>query len=430
MKRGAICLIAVGVWLVVCSLGIAQTEPTEKTKEERKFPDDYPYPGSRQGLNPGIAAHSWSIDFASDIARMCSTKGFPDSISPIFRLNAIVTEGDIDSMKRLHYEREIQLAIMSSLLYHYLTLQESDGRPNEETQRRWESLRASIRLVLPLYVEKIHVLTNAKGAKEYNEFSDLFRKGARVNVGAKGSTTLIASLLMEQAIVPAMSPEPPGWKPTYYPDKIALDKLLLKHPDGDSLDAMVMLSAVPNSVLQTAGNRSISGSTSGKEKNLFSELFKTSESPSITFLPIGNLAQRVVTELKVKGFMRTMISHHDYDFIGTDIETWGAPICLNTHAAYSEDSRDNHKIQWIRHIIYRILSNLDEKSGLPEGTHSKGGTNQWKAVARNLREIHHGTVNWKDFGFERHPDPVLGSIIEEWMRRKAGPKDTKVEQIE
>ena len=123
--------------LLFCFFGLgafvcAQEPEPESQSKKPGFPIGYPYPGlakMERGAAPGMAGgstESRSIYLAEDIARMCRTLGHasskgspPDLINPNFRLNVMVTEGDLDSLNRLRKEDNIQLAMISSAIWHY-----------------------------------------------------------------------------------------------------------------------------------------------------------------------------------------------------------------------------------------------------------------------------------------------------------------------
>ena len=322
-------------------------------------------------------------------------------------------------------------------------------------------------LVFPLYLEKIHVVIHSRNEDRFKDWADLFKKKAKVNVGTEGAGGMLTAALLEKVVQQSLD-DAPGWTPTYFPDAIALGKLFAPVREGESpeLDAVVLVGGVPIRALSSFPIKALSNYNlyealfkdsdqnnpfpadpvsvpepsleepqpqpresppPTRKRSLFTRLFggTDKESNHLSLLPMGQDVVTALDNMNDSPFVRTGINPDDYKHasVSSPIETIGVPICMVTHALYSDDlPRESHRILWIRHIIYRILSQLDEEAGLVEGFYPRAGTDQWKAVARNLRDLHEGTTKWDDFGWKRHPDPVLKSIIDEWMERKLKPK--------
>ncbi len=392
----------------------------------------YSYPGSRpsKSVNPGIAGGSSSgfyIRMAEDIANLCSAYGrVDDPKNPRFRLNVVATQGGFDSVKRLRSESEVQLAIVQSDLWFFAKKLSNPDDPfgaqlSAGKRASWASMAESIRLVLPLYTEKIHIVVapSRKGTSgnQYADLMDLFEKQARVSVGTQGSGSMITCTLLEQIITSELQRtdrESPRWIKRYLPASVALDRLVAKDvPPDDRIDAVILVGGVPYPALEKFGLRQ------AKEKGLFRQ--RTNQVVELALLPIGDEVDEMLDRHPEFEYVETSFKGGDYEFLtgdGTEIPTRGVTACLVTHKDYlptaSADSR--HKIQWVRHVLFRVLSRLDQGSttGLVEDFGPPNAEGRWKEVWENLERMKQAKLDWSSYGWERHDDQVLRQLLDTW----------------
>jgi len=428
------------------------TPPPTRAFSEIKLSTVEPKYMLERGVSPGIASGTHVgiyIRFAEDIARM--VKNHP--VTPpqkALRLNVFATDGAFDSLKRLRTEDEVQLAIVQSDLWYYAR---KNGPPDGGTvvtnsdeariQNAWKDIYDNIRLLLPLYQEKIHILVKPKDktAGTYKDLSDLFKKEARVGIGREGSGGYVTCTLLEEIIA---RPGQKRWKPSFDDTETALRKLVGKDktgkdlPGGPSLDAVILVGGVPFPPLVDFGVEHV------KEKarnNLVRDLFSAEQVvPQMALLEFGAEADALVEASEFEGYLPTEIDSEDYSFLQKEkVKTRAITACLVTHAKYNDGAgKEAHKIGWVRHILYHILYNLNPNTdtGLVDSYGQPLAGTKWLETARMLRRIYMtpaeqeaelksgewtgGVVTWKSFGWELHGDVKkdgLQDILNGWGKQ-------------
>jgi TRAP-type uncharacterized transport system substrate-binding protein len=392
------------------------------------------YPGLQpleRGVSPGIASGTHVgvyIRFAEDISNLCERYEEGPG-RPKFRLNVFATEGAFDSLKRLRKEDEVQLAIVQSDLWYYAKLFGSPSTSPAKTQSKvekiqdsWREISQDIRMLLPLYEESIHILVRPedKAAGKFKDLTDLFLKEARVNIGTKGSGAFVTCTLLEQILTQA-----PGgtggkrWKPSYDGTEAALSRLVNK--EDDSLDAVILVGGVPFPALEKFGVDHLKRTPT---RNLFKDL--TSEpkiAPQMALLPFGETADQLMDgNLDFKGYLPAKIEVSNYTFLQTEsapVKTRSIMACLVTHAKYNDAAgKEAHKIQWVRHILYRVLNKMrpNSESGLVDDFGVPHAGDKWKETARNLQRVNQKIdgMTWDSFGWKLHDDRVLREMLSTW----------------
>lgn len=398
------------------------------------------YPGIVQlerGVSPGIASGSHTgiyIRFAEDIANLCA-KYDEGGGKDRFRLNVFATQGGFDSLKRLRKEDEVQLAIVQSDLWYYAKLygnpQNALGRkqsPEElRIQTSWKEIFDNIRLLLPLYEEKIHILVRPedKASGKYKDLTDLMMNEARVNVGTPGSGIMVTCTLLEEMMSRGVTGGK-KWKPSYFDTDTALRRLTDKKES--TLDAVIIVGGVPFPALDRFTVETIKEK---KMKNLVRDLFVGDQVVAqLALLPFGSKADDLMDKSSdFKGYLPTEIQTDDYPFLDKEsapIKTRAIMACLVTHARYNPSAgKESHKILWVRHILYRVLSKLRANSeyGLVEDYGVPLAGNKWLDAATNLQNLNQGNngLSWQgSFGFPLHDDPLVQEMLRSWGQGLAG----------
>jgi len=424
--------------------------------------DIYPYRGTVQperGVNPGIAGGPHSglyLRFAEDISEMCYHG------DPRIRLNVFSTKGSFDSIKRLRTEDEVQIAIVQSDIWYYALKHSSPEHMAEmhptqadsEVMDVWENIENDISLITPLYTEAIHVLIREDAKTEYKDFMDLISGGATVNVGAPGSGAAITCTLLEEILLHHSAKEV-TWNKRNFRTEYALELLSRpksKNEGDDKLDAVILVGGVPFPPLEKFGLRRI------KEEVTKDRLFGLTESTEVVekevgelrMVPFGEEATRIIrgNAENFGGYFPTEIEPNSYSFLTKNaepIQTLGITACLVTHSDYNEDAgEESHKINWVRHIVKRMLMTLSTDPNSEYGLDPNFGVpragKMWKEVSENLSVIHpdhdvwvnnpgeQPQVHWNDFGWQRHPDNKLITMVDIWMERY-GLRDDKAPRI-
>jgi len=384
------------------------------------FPDNNRYPGrvvaTGRGTNPGIASGSSSgyyIRFGEDIATMCSNYGISPSSGdpnylrfPRFRVNVYATEGGFDSIKRLRGENEVQLAIVQSDLWYYANRYRKPVNAgyavNKKVHDAWGYIADHIQLVLPLYEEKIHLVVKPGSETKYKDLIGLFENQARIAVGGSSSGSMITATMLQESILNnwdnSWGPKK-SWKPVQLGADAALNDLVTNSRD---IDAVLLVGGVPYPALEKYGLEKL-------KKGLFGQQTKS----DIVLLPFGRADAVFDKMTEFKGYLPTKITNKDYKFLGDDfkeVDTRGVTACLVTHKAYTTDSKESHKILWVRHITYRILSKLDPNSdtGLPSDFGPPRADDMWKRVKP--------PKSWDEYGWSRHEDPWLNKMVDAWAK--------------
>jgi len=416
--KTAISLMAIGGCILVSGMSPAQAQ------SDLRGIDIGPYPGPAPNArsNPGIATGSPSglyIRMAEDMASLCAKPR--DSSLTAFRLNVVATEGGLDSVKRLRMEGDVQMAIAQSDLFYYAR-QASDATTTTgswlppKTRESWLQIAEDTRLIVPLFTEKIHIVVTPSGKTRFQDLMGLFRSKARVSVGTTGSGSMITCSLIEDMILRHMKAkgEPQvSWKPHYLPAEPALAKLV---SGEEELDAVILVGGVPYPALEKfAMNHVNAGFLKGNVSV-----------PQLTLLPFGKEADAAVeSDPGFKGYVPTVIGANEYPFLAgedKEIATRGVTACLVTHKAYTADGKTvegRQKLLWVRHVVLRMLSNLDQssESGLTRQFGTPQGGTQWKEVWGNLLNLETAAISWESYGWKRHDDPVLRQMVDTWAKR-------------
>lgn len=441
MKQiGTLLFLAV---LTICQVSILQAQ---RSYFDLGFPSSkHPYPTNKSTsrVNPGIATGSSSgfyVRFGEDIAKLCANYGIslngtdPNRLRfPKFRLNVYATQGGFDSVKRLRYEREVQLGIVQSDLRYFASKMyrdEADPRKKEA----WRQIANSIKLVLPLYKEKIHIVVRPEAKGQYKDLAGLMSSGATVNIGQVSSGGMITCMMIEDTIINSRSWRQKygnrSWRPAYESTEAALDMLV--RPGRDPMDAVILVGGTPFPALRNFGmNWAI-------EKKLFSGA-DAKKTPQLALLPVGPEARELLcpedhaggiqnfnqyNDASVSCYVPDEIPGNEYKFMGDvknppNIDTVGVYACLVTHSAYGKSTgRDAHKIDWVRHILYRILTKLDQYSeyGLPHDFGIPRAGKKWKEV-KAFPGMSSSEKNWeKIYGWPRHEDPIVRAMMDAWAR--------------
>lgn len=410
---------------------------------ELNFPSSsHPFPdnvGSSK-VNPGIATGSSSgiyMRFGEDIAKLCANYGIPLTSSdpnryryPKFRVNVYATQGGFDSVKRLRYEREVQLAIVQSDLRYFATQRIKDEY-DPKKREAWRQIADEIKLVLPLYREKVHILVRPKDKDRFKDLTGLMKAGATVNVGQISSGGMITCLMLEEIIKNSREWKSGGnrtWKPRYHPEDAALDMLAGTNP-RDRVDAVILVGGVPYPALKNYGvNWAV-------KKGLFKAGVESQ--PELALLPVGAEAQDILANSEFGGYHKDQINVQDYEFMGQSaevVDTVGVYSCLVTHSSYTPKSSEPHKIEWVRHILFRILTKLDPTSdyGLPHDFGVPRAGDKWKEV-QPIAGLGSEAKYEELYGWPRHDDPILREMLDLWSQGSnsagGGPSTSVVDPI-
>jgi TRAP-type uncharacterized transport system substrate-binding protein len=416
----------------------------QRSLYEMGFPSSkHPYPDSvgSPRVNPGIATGSSSgfyVRFGEDIAKLCANYGISLSSSdpnrfryPKFRVNVYATQGGFDSVKRLRYEREVQLAIVQSDL-RYFASKMIDEELDPKKKEAWRQIANEVKLVLPLYKEKVHILVRPEDKARFKDLAGLMKAGATVNVGQISSGGMITCLMLEDTITRSRNWRQDGnltWKRRYHPTDAALD-MLVGNNTSDRVDAVILVGGVPYPALKNFG----------MDWAVTKGLFKTglAEKPQIALLPVGAEAKELLcphdhesgrhighVHNYIGCYVPDTINTQDYKFLGEgggQIETVGVYSCLVTHSSYGASTRDTHKIEWVRHVLFRILTKLDPNSdyGLPHDFGVPRAGEKWKEV-RPFPGMSSSETNWEDiYGWARHDDKILRQMVDMWAAGSGG----------
>jgi TRAP-type uncharacterized transport system substrate-binding protein len=379
----------------------------------------YPGAGVNTRSNPGIASGSHSglyLRMSEDLATLCSKPR--DGKSP-FRLNVVATEGGLDSVKRLRLESDVQLGIAQSDLWYYA---KRFGDPttatgnwlSTKTRESWRQIATDTRLLVPLYLEKIHIVVTPYGKDQFKDLAGLFKNKARVSVGTTGSGSMITCSILEEMMLRqqrAKKQPESRWKAHYMPADVALESLVKGQGE---LDAVILVGGVPFPALEKFAMDQV-------KQGLFN---RTTNVAQLSLLPFGPDADAAVdSDENFHGYVKTSIKSDDYEFLTGEkgeIATRGVTACLVTHRSYAADAKaseaSRQRLLWVRHILYRMLSNLDESSdsGLSRDFGTPQAGDKWREVSETLRRIKKGELTWASFGWTRHDDPTLTKMVDLW----------------
>ncbi len=427
--------------VLALSLACAGLAQAQSSLFELNFPSsDHPFPVNQGSdkVNPGIATGSSSglyMRFGEDIAKLCANYGIPLTSQdpnrfrfPKFRSNVYATQGGFDSVKRLRYEREVQLAIVQSDL-RYFASQRIKDEYDAKKREAWRQIADDIKLVLPLYKEKVHIVIRPGDKQRFRDLSDLMKAGARVNVGSISSGGMITCHMIQEIVAKSRAWKEAGnrtWQPTYHATSTALDMLVGKNAT-DRVDAVILVGGVPYPALEQYG----------LDWAIKKGLFKAgvTEEPQLALLPVGPEVMDILSQSEFGGYHPTTIDvTSGYKFLGQNaqsVETVGVYACLVTHAAYKDDAkRDGHKIDWVRHILFRVLTKLDPYSdyGLPHDFGVPKAGDKWKEV----RAVDGLTTEakWEElYGWPRHDDEILRQMVDLWAKGRNADRSSSNSNI-
>lgn len=426
MKRNGTCLLITTLMLMLpmaAALGQSLFE-LDFPSSKHPFPTDVGSPR----VNPGIATGSSSglyMRFGEDIAKLCANYGISLDSSdpnryryPKFRVNVYATQGGFDSVKRLRYEREVQLAIVQSDLRYFATQRIKDEY-DPKKREAWRQIADEIKLVLPLYREKVHILVRPEDKDRFRDLAGLMKAGATVNVGQISSGGMITCLMIEEIVKSSREWQNNGnrtWKPRYHPESAALDMLVGNNP-RDRVDAVILVGGVPYPALKNFGI------DYAVKKGLFRA--GVEPKPELAMLPVGAEVQDILANSEFGGYHADEINVQDYEFMGQSsekIDTVGVYSCLVTHSSYTPDSKtQSHKIEWVRHILFRILTKLEHHSdyGLPHDFGVPRAGEKWKEV-QPVAGLGSETKYEDLYGWPRHADPILREMVDLWSQGGGG----------
>lgn len=407
---------ALVVWVAWCGLRMASAQ-------ENLYGIDvgaYPGWGVNSKANPGIASGSHSgyyIRMAEDIASLCARPLTPGS-GP-FRLNVIATQGGFDSVKRLRLESDVQLAVVQSDLWYYAKM---FGDPNsgtgswlsEKTRASWRQIADDIRLLVPLYTEKIHIVVSPYGKDKFGDLMGLFRNKARVSVGTNGSGSMITCSLIEEIVLRhlrAKGETATSWNPQFLSADVALNELVKEESE---LDAVILVGGVPYPALDKFGMQEVK-----KTGGLFVKSVKVAP---LALLPIGKEADNIFDQNpEFRGYIKTTIKADEYEFLTGEkgeIPTRGVTACLVTHKSYSATGSDEarKRLVWVRHVLFRLLTSLDQSSGsgLSRDFGDPEAGDKWREVWEHLSRMADGDLTWDSYGWKPHDDLILRRMVNAW----------------
>jgi len=121
---------------------------------------------------------------------------FVDKVAPAtgLRLDVIETNGSIENIERMRYQRNVKLAIVQSDVILHL---ENVARANPAVRE----LIRPLRVVAPLYDEEIHVIARIPDADPSGGLHSISQlKGRRIAVGPKDSGMAMTGLLIYQGL--------------------------------------------------------------------------------------------------------------------------------------------------------------------------------------------------------------------------------------
>ncbi|MDF1811294.1 MAG: TAXI family TRAP transporter solute-binding subunit [Verrucomicrobiales bacterium] len=430
-------------FLVILCFFLLPNAEAQRSYFDLGFPSSrHPYPDNvgTNKVNPGIATGSSSgfyVRFGEDISKLCANYGISLNSSdpnrfryPKFRVNVYATQGGFDSVKRLRYEREVQLAIVQSDL-RYFADKMSDEEPDPKKREAWRQIADEIKLVLPLYREKVHILVRPGDKAKFKDLAGLMKAGATVNVGEISSGGMITCMMLEDTMTRSRAWRTGNnrmWRKRYHPTDAALD-MLVGNNKTDKIDAVILVGGIPYPALKSFGM------DWAVKKGLFKAGLEAK--PQIALLPVGAEAKDLLCAHDHDGgagrrhshdfigcYLPDQINVSDYEFLGDSkevVETVGVYSCLVTHASYGKSTREPHKIDWVRHILYRILTKLDPYSdyGLPTDFGVPRAGTKWKEV-QAVPNLGNSEAAWEDiYGWARHDDTMLRKMVDAWAAGSA-----------
>jgi len=119
----------------------------------------------------------------------------------------------------------------------------------------WRQIAEEIKLVLPLYREKMHVIVHPWDKERCKDLAGLMKQGGTVNVDQISSGRMITSFLLEEIIRKAREWQQAGyrsWRPRFDPTGAALEMLVDNNPQ-DTVDAVILVGSVPYPALENYG---------------------------------------------------------------------------------------------------------------------------------------------------------------------------------
>jgi TRAP-type uncharacterized transport system substrate-binding protein len=441
MKSIGTCLLLKLVLLLPMSAAMGQNSLFDLgfPSSTQPFPDNV---GSER-VNCGIATGSSSglyIRFGEDIAKLCANYGIPLTSTdpnkfryPKFRVNVYATQGGFDSVKRLRYEREVQFAIVQSDL-RYFAAQRIKDEYEPAKREAWTQIADEIKLILPLYREKVHILVRPADKERFRDLAGLMKAGATVNVGTVSSGGMITCLMIEELVRNSRewkNNSNRSWKPTFHPEDAALDLLTGANVRTGGVDAVILVGGVPYPTLKNYGiNTAV-------KKGLFKNT-QVSE-PELALLPVGQEIQDILANADFKGYHKDQITVGEYEFMNAQsnevVDTVGVYACLVSHNSYTDKSAQKHKIVWVRHVLFRILTKLEPGSdyGLPSDFGIPKAGDKWREV-QPVAGLTSEAQYEQYYGWPRHEDKLVRDMVDLWSKGQAtgvggGPSTSVVDPI-
>ena len=408
-------LVSILVCSIVCTICFGQSRlsdvdvlrGTAYPSSAKMNPDFVP------GLATGGLRGYYSL-FGEDLANLCIQYGSPISgeigawkRNPRFVIDSKRSQGSFDNIFQL-VDRGggVHLALVQSDVWLHLQnqlLQQS----KESDPAAWKSIERSIKLLLPLFTEAIHVVVRTEDVAtgKYVDLISLFESKVHVNVGESGSGTSITAGLLRRIISASVetSSGPTAtveWNVSNKSDDDALRSLWVKDDSNKKpeLDAVLLVGATTNPALDRLF---LEWSKSKTEKD--------SQKLPLSLLPFGR-ADSILDRFQGFHYPKTTISANEYPYLENegDVSTRGVTACLVSFDSPSVTADDRQAMLWIRHIVKRILSKHDpsSKTGLVRDFGSPQAGRLWK----QLRP----PEDWSVFGWERHEDLIIRELIELW----------------
>ncbi len=165
--RKFLCVLA--CTLIVCPAMAASKHHSSKHKTSKSSVSKFATPMAL-GMVTGPETGTY-IEIGRDIAGVAKKAGVDIEVKP--------SDGSIENIKRIQSKENAALGIVQSDVLGFLKRSQSP-----ETAK----IAASLRMVVPLYKEEVHVLVR----KDIKNFSDL--KGKRVVVGEEGSGNMLTAV--------------------------------------------------------------------------------------------------------------------------------------------------------------------------------------------------------------------------------------------
>ena len=341
-----------------------------------------------------------------DLASFCVQFGVPVSAgyskwrkNPRFDLKTTKSAGSLENVTLLTQGDRTHLALVQSDLWWYLHLSHSNEAFKGEEKEQAQQTTAALKLLVPLHTESIHIVVRNEDVNSGDlvDLLSLYSKNKTVYIGSRGSGTEVTTKLLAHVISDS-SPEGEWWSATNESDYLALEGLLRRELDGVFLVGGIPHPALDRLAISWKRNR---------EKLGYSE--EVEQAP-LTLLPFGRAEAAFDTLTEFRGYVESHIRPVDYPDLSLQdkVSTRAVTCCLLSYDSVSVTGRDRQTILWVRHVVKRLLSNLDStsKTGLIEGA----GVPQAGRIWTEIKPPN----DWGIYGWERHGDSVIRKMTEIW----------------